>query len=297
MRHRTRIAVLAISLLAFCMPAISGAQPFTDHLQTFVLGPPPNTGTSADFSSAPIPADFFGPGSDPFDGIIYFQGDPIAPSSLGQTDVLVLRSADPFDRTDAPGPTMVTVPIEIVELSLRSVEPITVTAPGGPTFWDVHVVLPGPQVPGDMVATKTHANGGLFDSVLPVQPVFTFTNVDDPSDMRSLAAPAPFILEFQDVPWVHDIGPSLQVFVPPGANFIPGVVEVVPGDPNTQQLAPVTGQSVPAPGMPLVEHTVSAPEAPSNIPAISTVGLVVLGLLIFGAGTFLVRRRSVTAAA
>jgi hypothetical protein len=47
-----------------------------------------SSSTYRDFSGAPVPADFFGPGSDPFDGIIYFSGLPLGESPFCPQDDL-----------------------------------------------------------------------------------------------------------------------------------------------------------------------------------------------------------------
>ena len=53
--------------------------------------------TYADLSSDPIPADFFGPGSDPFDGVIYLRGNPFmvpGPAGIEMADTIVERKND-----------------------------------------------------------------------------------------------------------------------------------------------------------------------------------------------------------
>lgn len=103
-----------------------------DHFET-------QPGTTWDFSTAPIPADFFGPGSEPFEGQVALQGVPMA--GQGTTDTIVERFGDP-DFT--PGPTA-TIPIEIVALNLISADPIPVGFNGGGTeLWHVMIMLPSP---------------------------------------------------------------------------------------------------------------------------------------------------------
>ncbi|MFQ5599222.1 MAG: hypothetical protein ACE5G2_01570, partial [Candidatus Krumholzibacteriia bacterium] len=135
----------------------------------------PNT-TFQDLSGTPIPADFFDPGSDPFDGVIGLGGVALGASTtcpnddLSIVDTIVERLATAVLPTV---PSTDTVPIEIVELSLRSTEPITVTYNGGmnPELWDVDVHLSQlPQPQGTMTITKNHPNGGFFSSDLPVLP-------------------------------------------------------------------------------------------------------------------------------
>ena len=88
-----------------------------------------------------------------------------------------------------PYPSSDLIDLELVELSLKSVAPITVTYNGGmdPELWDVEVDLSMTSPPpGTLRATKTHCNGGTYESNLTVQPRFTFTKVDDPGLERVL---------------------------------------------------------------------------------------------------------------
>lgn len=183
----------------------------------------------------PIPADFFAPGSEPFIGIICYSGEPLGVTPFGvfaTADTLVRRLSDPFLPFDPPGPTEV-VPIEIIAMNLVSIDPITVTYNNGPSeLWDVRITLsqapPSPPV-GSMAVTKTHANGGTFDSTFYVRPVFTFTQVDNPLNVRVYdtgAIDLPVIVFLaNDVPWVHDVDPSLNVFDAGPTNFHPGIEE------------------------------------------------------------------------
>ncbi len=153
---------------------------------------PPGGTTVQNFSATPIPAGFFGPGSDPFAGTIVLGGAPLDPTSpLGPTDTIVRRDAT---ASIAAGGSA-TVPIEIVALSLTSVSPITVTYNGGqtPEQWSVHVSLSNTtrQTRGTMQITQNGcscAEGGTFTSSLPVLPRFLFT--------RSVPSPATADFDF-----------------------------------------------------------------------------------------------------
>ena len=72
----------------------------------------------------------------------------------------------------------------------------------------------------------------LSAAEFPVQPLFTFTRVDDPTDVRTLdtglAGSDPFSLSSGNRSWVHDLGSS-TLAAPCGQNFVPGVQE----DPET----------------------------------------------------------------
>ena len=138
-----------------------------------------------DFTPNPIPPGFFGPGSDPFTGTIYLNGSPLGP--FGPVDTIVER----LGLAPLPGcGSEATVPIELVALSLVSVNPITVTYGINPSQqWNVQVTLSSvtmPQPQGNMTIRKTHANGGTFSSTLFVQPKFIFTKVTNPLDVRTL---------------------------------------------------------------------------------------------------------------
>lgn len=140
--------------------------------------------TYQDFADSPIPADFFGPGSEPFSGKIEFMGEPVDSTSLGTTDTIVQRTQDAV--LNGPG-SSTTVPIELVALHLRSVEPISVMMNGSETLWTVLVKShPGgtPIIPGTMTIQQTSETGGTFSSILPVVPKFFFTDVENPNNTR-----------------------------------------------------------------------------------------------------------------
>jgi hypothetical protein len=64
----------------------------------------------------PIPADFFGSGSDAFTSTVCLRGVPLGHPQYGDADTLISRNADPFDRCDLPSETPTTVTIEIAAL-------------------------------------------------------------------------------------------------------------------------------------------------------------------------------------
>jgi hypothetical protein len=190
----------------------------------------PGCGTShQSFVDQPIPADFFGPGSDPFTDQVVFRGEPLntdPPGIFGLADTVVQRQSDAVLPNIG---SQITVPIEIVALSLVSVQPITVTyVSGPPELWDVSVCLSTqPQQVGNMTLTRTHANGGTFDSFLPVQPRFTFTRLSDGA-VRILDAgelgmePLLFTPEAPSPSWVYAPDPQYQLTsAPPGGMVDP----------------------------------------------------------------------------
>ena len=213
--------------------------------------------STVDFEYLAIPADFFGPGSDPFSGAVCIEGDTI------------------IERTsDGTLPTA-TIPIEIVALSLVSCEPITVNYGSSAELWDlsVHVLGPGPSsalAGGTLTATKTHPNGGVFDSTLTTQPVYVFTEVGNPLNMRVLDFYTEGIPAFD----LNSVGDDWSNQNPVGipvnpSNFYPG------GTPGDQSIAPAT---IILRGGPLQLDLVLTPEP-------ATMGLLLIG------GITLMRRR------
>lgn len=156
-----------------------------------------------------LPADFFGPGSEPFSDRVEFMGLPVDPANLGPVDTIVMRTENAI--LAGPG-TSDTVPIALVALNLISVEPIRVMIGGVETQWDIEVrAHPGgtPIIPGTMTIRQTSETGGTFDSTLPVVPFFFFTNVQNPDLVYQLDGGAEEIrFDFQSsgVPWLFDNG-------------------------------------------------------------------------------------------
>ncbi len=136
---------------------------------------PEGSTTDYSFANTPIPAGFFGTGSDAFAGTVNLMGSALDSDNLGPADTIIRRLEDkcPTDVGDS-----VTVDVEIVALSLVSVEPITVTFDDGQTLeFDVQVCLSNlPQQTGTMTITLDEADCGTFDTMISVTPKFTFIN-------------------------------------------------------------------------------------------------------------------------
>ncbi len=184
----------------------------------------PNGGSSEDFGCLPIPAGFFNPGSLPFTGSVNYQGQPLSPSSpLGVTDTIVQRQGT-INLGGLGSST--SVPIEIVALSLQSVQPITVNYTSGPDeHWNVHVCLSDvvPQPAGVMQVTKNNCvnEGGTFNSQLPVCPKLIFDRVEAPPVTRSFdpcnMGMPPILMRTQNGHWVDIPDPALHLIqVPSG---------------------------------------------------------------------------------
>ena len=216
MRIATSFLLLGVVL---CVAAPVGAQEVIAGLDFLAT----QAGSQTFGGPYAIPPDFFAPGSEPFTGTIAYYGEPLGsfpgcPGPIDPTDTIVRRLSN------AVFPGGETIPIELVQLSLVSVNPITVTYSGGPPeLWDVRVTLPTPQ-PGTMTIAKTHPNGGVFSAQFNVRPVFIFTRVSDSSVRQFVPDPQPLQLAPLGSPWAYTPDPSILVIPGCTTNFFPGVI-------------------------------------------------------------------------
>ena len=123
-----------------------------------------------------IPADFFGPGSDPFTGTVVMAGMLMDPNNFGMTDTQVQRAGPVhFPGAGFPRPSD-PIPVEMVELSLVGIAPITVTYNGGqnPESWVVGMGLSSNQQQGQLNAVLVGPSGGDYTATLPVKPLLSF---------------------------------------------------------------------------------------------------------------------------
>lgn len=248
--------VFVFSLLAVAFLAApvgeAGAQDVQPGFDLFITD---QTNTEFDFNPQPIPADYFGPGSDPFDGTIALKGHPLPQNplcpppptlcpndDLTYIDTIVERLGTAF--LPSVGSSDV-IDIEIVALSLKSVSPITVTYNGGlyPELWDVDICLSASQVTGDMLINKTHPNGGTFDSDLPIVPLFVFTRQSDGEEriLDGASAGISDILVAVEVPWEYASPDPLSC----RSNFCAPDPYTEVGALMTHGLLPTCGEEVP----------------------------------------------------
>lgn len=133
-----------------------------------------------------IPADFFEPGSQPFDGTIPLVGQYLNTAGafeLGKTDTTIFRIESVVV---PPAPSEVNIPVEFSRLSLVSSAPITVTFGESPTYWDVSMTVDDENSPsenGMLELYRTNSQGGHCDMYTPVIPKLTFSRC---SETRSL---------------------------------------------------------------------------------------------------------------
>lgn len=128
---------------------------------------PGNGETFHDFGGSPIPANFFGPGSQPFNQLVALEGVPLSTDS--EIDTIIQRHQT---ITGPGGSTQLTM----TALSLRSSHPITVTySSGASEAWNLKVGLSQFKA---STGTMT-VNATTMDSTLKVWPRFVLTRVSD----------------------------------------------------------------------------------------------------------------------
>jgi len=128
---------------------------------------PANGETFHDFGGSPIPANFFGAGSQAFNQLVALEGVPLSGGS--DVDTIIQR----HQTVSAPGGS---TQLTMTGLSLKSINPITVTYAGGGTeSWNAQVSLS--QFKASTGTMKV--NSSTMDSTLKVWPRFTFTRIPD----------------------------------------------------------------------------------------------------------------------
>lgn len=261
----TRGVRLGFVFLALVLTVSAQTHPPGDDHSSHSGGPP--RPDEADFSVFVIPVGFFGPNSDPFTGIVPLNTSIVGP---GNADTSVRRMG--ALNLPPPFPAMDTVPIEIIALNLVSVNPITVTYNGGgsPELWDLKVVFP-PVPGGNLTATKASPAGGTFTATIFVQPLFVFERVSDGA-IRNQPVNGTLMIQ----------GPWLEVPVPNGVSTGPNFY---PRDCTLDFFESGSGASVLRGG---ITPAVALPK----VPALSTIGALVLATLLAVAGIAVLRRRA-----
>ncbi len=191
--------------------------------------------TRLDFAEIPIPAGFFGPGSDPFTGSVALKPSPMMPDVGGP------RAVRPLEGVFG-GPDPIVIPTEIISLNLVSVGSITITAPYGDSFFDVAVTLtPDAPAGGQWVVQPEGTGAGgvilpmlpdgdfAIDSFFDVTYTISFTETCGCS-FYQLPPVSERLDLLIDVPWSR-IPPIDAVIGPETSDFFPSVVPGAPEDP------------------------------------------------------------------
>ena len=146
-----------------------------------------------------IPADFFGPGSDPFDGVVAFVAVPLtgdsacAPNDPGDANIIIQR--DPIFL--GPQPSSAVIPIEIVQLKLVSVGPVDIPFNNGqfvePWTFEIIPILPQPPPAPkqELRLDRDEENGGDFEVEYSYDHMFRMTREIMPFVEQEYTPPAP----------------------------------------------------------------------------------------------------------
>ncbi len=197
-----------------------------------VFTTPAAAGSNIDFTTDPIPADFFCPGSPPFFGVVTLKGVPLAtdpPKVAGTTDTIVERlNSVPTDGSSTP--------VVVRALQLKHTQPTTIVCGNGDVIdWGTWVHVADPYAPPASDSTmQIYADS--FTSHLVVPATVKFYNIADATDVVemshevSLAGsgswsdnPGSNAIEFDNWILVDTDGDDVpDTEVPPTSNFHPG---------------------------------------------------------------------------
>jgi hypothetical protein len=165
-----------VSLLLMAAPAGADVPPGFDLFET-----DPEQTVFSFREEATIPANFFAPGSAPFQGDVAFGGEPILTfqgHDVGDADTVVER--EQLTVLAPPFPADATGPINLRLLSLVGMQPIEVQVGNATQLWEIGATeSPTRPSTGEIRILQSSASGGQFDSRLTVFPLFTFTRLSD----------------------------------------------------------------------------------------------------------------------
>lgn len=156
---------------------------------------PNDAQTYDDFSTHPIPANFFGDGSLQYAGQLALKGGPPVDSTrFGSADTVIQRVSS----VTVPGSTS----LSVTGLSFLSASPITVQYTDGHSeSWNVTV---NASPTGSSGGSMYFNSDGTFSSNLSIYPIYTFTNAGHPTktlDTGSGGGSAPITLSSSNGTW------------------------------------------------------------------------------------------------
>ncbi len=128
-----------------------------------------------------LPAGFFGPGSDPFTGVISFKGKNSNGSQQPALDAVFERKEKIY--STGLYPQNVDVETEMTQLDIVGTEPLAITIGGVTKYFDVEFIAPLPVECSDASFTITGQYEGYFNYGIPIQPVIQFTEQGNPGNI------------------------------------------------------------------------------------------------------------------
>jgi hypothetical protein len=211
-----RACYMSVLLVLLALPALGQTLPTiragVDLFETSVTG-----GTQVDFSSTPIPADFFCPGSAPFTGLVGMKGVPLTTAPVGvggTTDTIVARLKD---AVFPPGATSAAVPVVVRALRLTGTNNIQVFCPdeGKDTEWRVDACLCGGLQPTtNLTLTVNQACGcGVANGTLKLNVCLRFTRLDTGDTVGPVSQT--ITLSVNNLPWCPNAGANDRTIAGP----------------------------------------------------------------------------------
>jgi hypothetical protein len=162
------IALVAVAPLAAQGDLPGRIEAGFDYWQTLSSG-----ATAYPFANDPLPAGFFCAGSEPFKGVVNFEGVPLTTEPagiLGTTDTIIERldeavfNARGVAKTRIQGRALNLVGTDLLKNSCGA--------------WKVTAALADDQPVTEMIFRREHQYGGNFDANLRLKIQVSFTNVD-----------------------------------------------------------------------------------------------------------------------
>jgi len=199
------IALVAVAPLAAQGDLPGRVEAGFDFWQTLSSG-----ATEYPFANDPLPGGFFCRGSEPFKGVINFEGVPLTTQPagiLGTTDTIIERLDDAvFDgrgvaKTRIRGRALNLVGTELLKNSCGA--------------WKVSAALSDNQPVTDMIFRREHQYGGNFDANLRLKIQVSFTNVDSGavrSVVREVHLPTVHSVPFAFNKLEATVTPSIQTY-------------------------------------------------------------------------------------
>jgi len=157
----------------------------------------------------PLPADFFGPDSDPFEGQVCLKGEPFGPTGFGEywdADTLIFRPQDVILEHPDLMEDLGAVDIALVALNLVSCSPIEVTYDGGTSsdYYYLRITLnPGKHSTGTMPIQGSQA-GGIYSYNIDANLRCIFTPVAG-GDPEILDLPTPVSITSPSNNWLDTL--------------------------------------------------------------------------------------------
>ena len=170
-----------------------------------------------------LPAKFFAPHSEQFQGRVDFTGAPLknfAGQDVGSADAVLARlTQSVFSRND-PRPPSAVVDLEMLQLSLVTANPITVGVGAESQRWNAKMELSRyARTTGALRLLRSNDQGGSADAEIRLVPRFTFVRVSDGAirivdygqRRGGSNSEQVIVLEAIDVPWTFSCPKGVAV--------------------------------------------------------------------------------------